>query len=565
MSSIKQCSQKSVNAKDPNYICNPLTGRWIIKSGQIYKDLVSKGIILADATTVSIAPIKVETIAEIPKKEGEIKLCSQSSKLSKDPNYVCNPLTGRWIKKGSNIYYELINKGLIKDEGLTVISGLQEPSTVQKIQISAFKACPSSVKKGFVCDPLSGQWVKKCGPDYQNLLENGVINKKGEIIIPENSKIEKSLSDYVKYKYPIFNYKPLSQTKIKSEQISILTINNWISEPEVRKNLLNNMTLTVYSEYYPKGNKKLENVEIFKSPYMEEYINYIQDELLEVYMNEMTSKKISIDSSEGDYLRSLVKAGLGFLPPSKNDYITVLTQLFPQAQILPQPDIGNCYYCSIGANLNKTEEEIRADIVKILQTMPKEEYSNFVEAALQSCPESSKYKKQYILNKQQFVEKYTQLLINSCKIGDQDCNDCIWGGNYFDPILSVLYDMPILSISVGSGVTASDMVFELDESSNLSAALIDAAERLDMIEVDEANEEWDDIEIGEDETALNSKLIVPSYSMAVIMQYALPISEASDEDKENYLNQYTGPFISYLFSKGKAHIDAIDFGQIKPI
>ena len=41
----KLCSPQDPRAQDPLYACNPITGRYILKSARIYQDLVHKGII----------------------------------------------------------------------------------------------------------------------------------------------------------------------------------------------------------------------------------------------------------------------------------------------------------------------------------------------------------------------------------------------------------------------------------------------------------------------------------------------------------------------------------------
>src|SRR6185437_11543777 len=86
-----------------------------------------------------------------------------------------------------------------------------------------------------------------------------------------------------------------------------------------------------------------------------------------------------------------------------------------------------------------------------LKVMDKKDYEKFVTMSLQDCPESSKFKKQYTENKDKFLKDYMELILKSCKINDVNCNDCIWGGNHYDYILSKKYGQPIMSISVGNG------------------------------------------------------------------------------------------------------------------
>jgi hypothetical protein len=43
------------------------------------------------------------------------KTCSDKSKYANNPDYVCNPLSGRWIKIGGGKYNELVKKGIINE------------------------------------------------------------------------------------------------------------------------------------------------------------------------------------------------------------------------------------------------------------------------------------------------------------------------------------------------------------------------------------------------------------------------------------------------------------------
>jgi hypothetical protein len=362
----------------------------------------------------------------------------------------------------------------------------------------------------------------------------------------------------VTYTYPIFfDYKNL-QAKVLKE-INIENINRWIADPEVRINLLNNLLLTIVGTYFPPGNNPLEYVSIFDSPFMNDYMAYIEGTLLPVYIREMDVNNIGINSKEGDTLRLLVKASLGYLPESKKDYLLILRGLFPNTTINQQPAIGNCYFCSIGENLGISAEQVRADVSNYIKKMKRIDSEDFVSNALQNCPENSQYKQNYLANKDNFVDEYPNLILRSCEMGDRDCQNCIWGGNYIDPIVSVLYNIPILSVAVGSGdgiLKTQEYTFTSDE---LSESVLEAARLLDMIDItdeDMYDEEGEFIGMEQIET-----LTVSTQQMFVSMQYTVPFESRSDEEVRNYLNGYAGPFISYITYLGAAHIDAINFGQ----
>jgi len=242
-----------------------------------------------------------------------------------------------------------------------------------------------------------------------------------------------------------------------------------------------------------------------------------------------------------------------------------LSHLFPNAIIKKQPDIGNCYFCSIGENVNKTGEEVRQDVSGALKIMNESDYGDFITFALQECPENSKYKQEYLSNKDKFVGDYADMIVKSCEKGEMDCNDCIWGGNYIDPVISSLYNKPVLSVAIGSGSDAllhgeqtSFNINELPENVQLAAQKMDMVDITEGVVLDFVDE--DDLGAwGED----SETVLFTGSNMLILMQYEIPISYTEDTEKIMYLNHYRGPFISYLMTIGKAHIDAIDFGQHK--
>jgi len=602
----KECSQKSKLAKDPAYVCNPLTGRWIKKGGDIHTTLVKKGILKAEPIkssiqssettvkkTLAIKPpsqvsettvkktLAIKQGAHPPSESTSLLPCSQKSILANNPAYICNPVTGNWIKKGGEAHLTLIKKGILKEQ-----SGEQITTTVpsvkpikEKIPIP-LKQCVGKPKENQVCDPLEGQWIEKCGIQYQKLIEDEVINKKGEVLIGKESPPKKPptppkkispvkssgklLKELLKYTYPtVFDYRPLSELKIPEPEISIGSIIKWIENPEVRANLLNNMRLSIFSKYFPVGNKNLDRVKIFKSPHMKKYQEYIENTLMPKYLKQMKEQKIETDTKEGDKLKTLVRASVGYLPANIDDYLAALKKLFPQATITVQPSIGNCYFCSIGANLNKSGEEVRKEVSTDLKKMKKSDYEDFVSVALQGCPENSKFKQEYISNKEKFVSDYADFIVKSCEVGHADCNDCIWGGNYIDPILADIYKKPVIAISIGNGagvIHAQSHEFDAD---GLADSVLEAARKMDMMEEGEPVI-MDVGGLGEEEDyeeVTPEFLTVDDDQLLITIQYTTPLPYIEDIDVLPYLDEYKGPFISYLTYSGRAHIDSIDFGQ----
>ena len=86
----KVCNENNPKAKDLKYICNPITGNWVLKSGAIGKKLSSE-----KKSTSSMSTKKV---------------CNNNLTKAKDPKYICNPATGMWVLKSGKIGQTLVQK-----------------------------------------------------------------------------------------------------------------------------------------------------------------------------------------------------------------------------------------------------------------------------------------------------------------------------------------------------------------------------------------------------------------------------------------------------------------------
>lgn len=412
--------------------------------------------------------------------------------------------------------------------------------------------CAGLTEKGIRCKK-SGSQLAGENPNYcylhQNCKRDVSISKetgkrKVEIRGIKKKSSGRALKSLVEYQYPIdFDYIDIEDMKL--DEINIENINKWIGDVRVRVNLLNNMLLSIYGNYFPSSNQQIMGINILKSPYMEKYLNYISEVLLPAYESEMKEKAIDIETTIGDKLNILVKAALGHLPATKNDYLMIFSKLFHHAKITNQPNIGNCFFCSIGENIGKTDEEVRQDVKLVLDKMDRNSYKDFVENAISACPDSTQFKKMYESNQQEFMADYSNIILKSCTTQNKtDCDDCIWGGSFLDPLLSEYYNMPILSIVLTPALSFVESETEEYLLEDLSENIVNALQYLNMLE---DNDEVIEIE--------------PS-QMIIIMQYTTPSKYSNDEGIfVKYLNEYTGPFISYLINVGKAHIDSINLGQ----
>lgn len=89
----KNCTNKSKYANNPNYICNPKSGRWVKKTGVIGKNLLSSKQKNMNNDVASVITDKIMKYSDITKKELDEK------KLQK---YVATA-----IKKGVNFNKEV--------------------------------------------------------------------------------------------------------------------------------------------------------------------------------------------------------------------------------------------------------------------------------------------------------------------------------------------------------------------------------------------------------------------------------------------------------------------------
>lgn len=94
--SKQTCSTKSVYAHSDDYVCNPVSKRWLSTKGPTYKKLVSNNVL---------------TPSPIMKKFTE-KICKQPVKIGK----FCNPLTGRTIKISSQTYKQLVKGNVVRTD-----------------------------------------------------------------------------------------------------------------------------------------------------------------------------------------------------------------------------------------------------------------------------------------------------------------------------------------------------------------------------------------------------------------------------------------------------------------
>lgn len=142
--------------------------------------------------------VKLDSIKKVVKKsatkKSATKKCPEKSKLN-DTDHICNPLSGRWVKKTTK-----------KGKEVMALLGVKEPKHVEKktkkIKIKVVKkkevgrtkdGCIEKSKPGeeYICNPITHRWVKKSSKKGKEILKSA---KKISIISISSSPEEKMYS-----------------------------------------------------------------------------------------------------------------------------------------------------------------------------------------------------------------------------------------------------------------------------------------------------------------------------------------------------------------------------------
>ena len=144
----RNCSKKSKNANDRNYICNPKTGRWVRKDGPTGKLLL------------------------VPK--GGRKSCNKKSKNANDRNYICNPISGRWVRKNGPTGKQLAyRRSRIGSKGLPSISSVYNiPSISSVSSISSSSNVGDSLRRRLYNQPVRNYRCMNPGRSTHITLDN---------------------------------------------------------------------------------------------------------------------------------------------------------------------------------------------------------------------------------------------------------------------------------------------------------------------------------------------------------------------------------------------------------
>ena len=177
---VKVCNENNSKAKDTNYICNPITGNWVLKSGTIGKKLIA---------------------SDTKKVTKKVKGCNPTSTKAQDSKYICNPDTGNWVLKNGKIGKMLVKtkpkspvkpKSLVKPKSPKVKSLVKQKSPkVKSPKVKSPKVKSPKVKSPKVKSPMVKSLVKQKSPVPASLYKNQLYKSKKHygLTIPELDKL----------------------------------------------------------------------------------------------------------------------------------------------------------------------------------------------------------------------------------------------------------------------------------------------------------------------------------------------------------------------------------------
>ena len=82
------CNEKSQKANDNRYICNPISHRWVLRSGRAGKKLERE-----QGNQQAPRP------PPRPQQDNNAVFCNEKSPKANDNRYICNPVSKRWVKR----------------------------------------------------------------------------------------------------------------------------------------------------------------------------------------------------------------------------------------------------------------------------------------------------------------------------------------------------------------------------------------------------------------------------------------------------------------------------------
>lgn len=274
------------------------------------------------------------------------------------------------------------------------------------------------------------------------------------------------LIDIISIRKPI--YVPLTQNMLRAFDTE--SIAKWLTNPSVRSSLLN---IEVGINDIQLG-IRLENTKFFNSPYFSEYRKYIQNTVISSYIEYLQRVKPEKSELIGRVLSYLASAAIGNMTLPTDSVGYIINDIFPHIHMVKRPSAGNCYFCSIGYGINLSADEMRGAVVDIITTPSSQgmdpPYVSLAKNYALGCRIGKLYD-WYIKDPTGFIKQFPTLLRKPCSQGERDCNECVWGGNDYDPFIAEFFNVPVLSISIDRrGKEVSKDISTIVNTTNISIA-----------------------------------------------------------------------------------------------
>lgn len=135
----------------------------------------------------------------------------------------------------------------------------------------------------------------------------------------------------------------------------------------------------------------------------------------------------------------------------KNEVYNYIPIIFSSTRIDITPDIGNCYFDSIHTCLmNNIGEDFNVRELISDQIVDSKKVGQRTKDYIGLCNKGQRFYDEYESSHKQFEKKFPGLLKANCTKGDQDCDQCVWGGEYLDVDVCNTIDTEMITFALHS-------------------------------------------------------------------------------------------------------------------
>lgn len=257
---------------------------------------------------------------------------------------------------------------------------------------------------------------------------------------PTTTRFHRKLRERITPIIPI----DLSNKKMPKINIGNLTeIENWLNDIDNRLNMMNIKVTLVHTPDIPIP--MYDKQGLIAKGNSSEYLNYVQ----EMMENLPQSQERAEFAKRTDIYNRLVNIlNTGSIKMGRHDIYPIINKIFPNSKIRKVPSKGNCYFCAIGENLDKTSQQVRDDLSSYLIRLRRDNissYNEYLSVLIHNCLLNTLIK---ALPREELYETFPDKLTIECQEGDKDCEQCLWGGVEYDQLVSEAYQLPVVEIVV---------------------------------------------------------------------------------------------------------------------